>query len=178
MGGLKPPQPPRLRRPWDISPVYTSRKIKDEIKVREDKPPLVSQQCVVYSFHCRWPVRCRLCRLHVPAPTPTNWGTQRIGNRRPPQRATRHGARRHRTEFSNLKKVSEQIWLSHFWNVFYKRTETNAKQTMQFNSCQTICLEQFLLWLFYSFPLYIFNTFLHIVSHFSVCHIFMDFNFF
>ena len=36
----------------DISPVYTSRKIKDEIKVREDKPPLVSQQCVVYSFQC------------------------------------------------------------------------------------------------------------------------------
>ena len=36
----------------DISPVYTSRKINDEIKVREDKPPLVSQQCVVYSFKC------------------------------------------------------------------------------------------------------------------------------
>ena len=36
----------------DISPVYTSRKIKDEIKVREDKQPLVSQQCVVYSFQC------------------------------------------------------------------------------------------------------------------------------
>ena len=36
----------------DISPVYTSRKIKDEIKVREDKLPLVSQQCVVYSFQC------------------------------------------------------------------------------------------------------------------------------
>ena len=36
----------------DISPVYTSRKIKDEIKVKEDKAPLVSQQCVVYSFQC------------------------------------------------------------------------------------------------------------------------------
>ena len=36
----------------DISLVYTSRKIKDEIKVKEDKPPLVSQQCVVYSFKC------------------------------------------------------------------------------------------------------------------------------
>ncbi|KAL9972227.1 hypothetical protein ACROYT_G018495 [Oculina patagonica] len=36
----------------DISPVYTSRKIKDEIKVREDKPPLVNQQCVVYNFQC------------------------------------------------------------------------------------------------------------------------------
>ena len=30
----------------DISPVYTSRKIK------EDKPPLVNQQCVVYSIQC------------------------------------------------------------------------------------------------------------------------------
>ncbi|XP_022797423.1 uncharacterized protein LOC111335698 [Stylophora pistillata] len=36
----------------DISPVYTSKKIKNEIRVREDKPPLVSQQCVVYSFQC------------------------------------------------------------------------------------------------------------------------------
>lgn len=27
----------------DIIPVYTSRNIKDEIKVKEDKPPLVSQ---------------------------------------------------------------------------------------------------------------------------------------
>ena len=34
----------------DISPVYPSRKIKNEIKVREDKPPLASQQCVVYLF--------------------------------------------------------------------------------------------------------------------------------
>ncbi len=36
----------------DISPVYTSRKIKDEIKVREDKPALVYEQCVVYNFQC------------------------------------------------------------------------------------------------------------------------------
>ena len=36
----------------DISPVYTSRKIKDEIKVTEDKTPLVNQQCAVYHFQC------------------------------------------------------------------------------------------------------------------------------
>ena len=36
----------------DISPVYISRKIKDEIKVREDKPPLVNQQGAVYHFQC------------------------------------------------------------------------------------------------------------------------------
>ena len=36
----------------DISTVFTSRNIKDEIKVKEDKPPLVIQQCVVYYFKC------------------------------------------------------------------------------------------------------------------------------
>ena len=36
----------------NISPMYTSRKIKDEIRVREDKPPLVNQQCIVYHFQC------------------------------------------------------------------------------------------------------------------------------
>ena len=36
----------------DIGPVYTSRKIRDEIKVREDKPPLVNQQCMVYHLKC------------------------------------------------------------------------------------------------------------------------------
>ena len=28
------------------------RKVKDKIKVRKDKPPLVNQQCVVYHFKC------------------------------------------------------------------------------------------------------------------------------
>ena len=30
-----------------ISPAYTSRKVKEEIKVREGKPPLVNEQCMV-----------------------------------------------------------------------------------------------------------------------------------
>ena len=92
----------------DISPVYTSKKIKDEIKdVREDKPPLVSQQCVVYSF------QCGLCGAgyvgytcrHLHQRIKGHKGSA-IGNH---LRAARHGARRHHTEFSNLMKVSEQI---------------------------------------------------------------------
>ena len=123
----------------DVSPGYTSRKVKDEIKAREDKLSLV------------WPVWCRLCWLHVPTLIPTHWRTQRIRDQKPPQRAAWYGARRHPKEFSNLNKVSEQIWLSYFWNVLLSRTETNAKQSVWFNSHQTICLEQFLLWLFYFF---------------------------
>ena len=36
----------------DIRPVFTSKKIADDIRVAEAKPPLINQQCVVYEFKC------------------------------------------------------------------------------------------------------------------------------
>jgi len=36
----------------DLRPVFTSKKIADEIKEAEAKPPLINQQCVVYEFRC------------------------------------------------------------------------------------------------------------------------------
>ena len=36
----------------DLCPVFTSRKITDDIKVVEAKPPLINQYCVVYKFSC------------------------------------------------------------------------------------------------------------------------------
>ena len=41
-----------LSRKKNISPVFTSRKIKDEIRAREDKRPLVNQQCVECCLKC------------------------------------------------------------------------------------------------------------------------------
>ena len=35
-----------------MHPVFTSRKIKDELKAKEPKPPIVNQQNVVYLFKC------------------------------------------------------------------------------------------------------------------------------
>ena len=35
-----------------IQPVFVSRKIERELNVKETKPPIVNQQCVVYSFQC------------------------------------------------------------------------------------------------------------------------------
>ena len=35
-----------------LQPVFTSKKIMDEIKVAEAKPPLINQHCVVYKFSC------------------------------------------------------------------------------------------------------------------------------
>ena len=34
-----------------IQPVFASRKIKQELNVKEAKPPIVNEQCVVYNFH-------------------------------------------------------------------------------------------------------------------------------
>ena len=35
-----------------IQPVFASRKIKQELNVKEAKPPIVNDQCVVYNFQC------------------------------------------------------------------------------------------------------------------------------
>jgi hypothetical protein len=35
-----------------LRPVFTSRKIRVDVKVQELKPPLVNYQCVVYKFKC------------------------------------------------------------------------------------------------------------------------------
>jgi hypothetical protein len=36
----------------NIKPVFSSKKIADEFRIVERKPPLVNQQCVVYKFKC------------------------------------------------------------------------------------------------------------------------------
>jgi len=36
----------------DLHPVFKSKKIANEIKVTEPKPPLINKQCVVYEYKC------------------------------------------------------------------------------------------------------------------------------
>ena len=33
-----------------IEPLFARRKIEQELNVKEDKPPIVNEQCVVYNF--------------------------------------------------------------------------------------------------------------------------------
>ncbi|XP_068681900.1 uncharacterized protein [Montipora foliosa] len=35
-----------------VQPVFVSQKIKQDLKLREAKPPIVNQQCLVYKFEC------------------------------------------------------------------------------------------------------------------------------
>ena len=147
----------------DISPVYTSRKIKDEIKVREDKPPLANNAwCIHFSSDT-----CQ--HLH-------QWIEEHKGSA-----IGNHLREQHDIEpediaqsFRILRKCQNEFDCLTFEMFFLnQRTETNAKQTVRFSSCKTICLQQILLRLFYFSIVVHFNTFLHIVSHFSGRHIFI-----
>ena len=108
----------------DISPVYTSRKIKDEIKVREDKQPLVNQQCAVYHF------QCGLCDAgyvgytcrHLHQRIEEHKGSA-IGN---------HLREQHNMAPNDIarsfKKVSEQTRLSYFEMLFIKELEPSLNK--------------------------------------------------
>ena len=136
----------------------------------------MSQQCVVYFFQCGLcdPGHVGYTCRHLHQRIEEHKGSA-IGNHlreqhkmEPKDIAQRFGILRNcQNKFDTL--------IFELFLFFYQRTETNAKQTMRFNSRQTICFEQFLLRLFYFFPLYSFNTFLYIVSHFSFRHIFYRF---
>ena len=43
---------PSLKVNTTIQPVFASRKIEQELNVKEAKPPIVNEQCVVYNFQC------------------------------------------------------------------------------------------------------------------------------
>ena len=45
-----------------IQPVFTSKKIGDSLGVRESKPAIVNQQCVVYHFKCGYSVMRTMCQ--------------------------------------------------------------------------------------------------------------------
>ena len=59
-----------------IQPVFISRKLNEDLKVREVKPATVNQECVVYKFQCK-----RICWLH--SRPSTNALTDTNKNRRP-----------------------------------------------------------------------------------------------
>ena len=163
----------------DISPVYTSRKIKDGIKVREDKPPLVNQQCAVYHF------QCGLCDAgyvgytcrHLHQRIEEHKGSA-IGNhlREQHNMAPNDIAR----SFKILRKYQNKLDCLIFEMLFIKELKPSLNK-----QCDSIraCLDQFLASListslfhyFMSFFNFINTCHSHVLSHFSVHDILTDF---
>ena len=113
----------------DISPVYTSRKFKDEIKVRDDKPPLVNQKYVVYHF------KCDLCDAGCVGYTCRHLHT-RIEEHKGSAVGS-HLRQQHDLEpddiaqsFRILRKCQNKFDCLIFEMFFYQRFKTNAKQSV------------------------------------------------
>jgi hypothetical protein len=92
-----------------IRPVFTSRKVHDDVKIQELKPPLVNHQCVVYKF------KCDLCDADYVgytcrhAPTSTHWWTQGISGRNP---YTWSSWREHIKDWKlDSAQVSREVWV-------------------------------------------------------------------
>ena len=58
-----------------LQPVFTTKKVIDDLRETELKPTLVNQQNVVYEFKCDL-CDVKLYRLHVPSPRSACRGTQ------------------------------------------------------------------------------------------------------
>ena len=56
-------------------PVFVRQKIGRDLKLREAKPPIVNQQCLVYKFKCDL-CDAGLCWFHTPSSSLTGWRTQ------------------------------------------------------------------------------------------------------
>ena len=118
-------------RPQKKSLRWKILQIKDEIKVREDKPPLVNQQCAVYHF------QCSLCDAgyvgytcrHLHQRIEEHKGSA-IGNhlREQHNMAPNDIAR----SFKILRKCQNKLDCLIFEMLFYQRTETITKQTVRF----------------------------------------------
>ena len=129
----------------EISPVKTSRnwdKERDQIEGR-GTALCVSTICCLFSFFMRDLYDALHFRIHMTVLESTHWGSQ-TGSAIGDHLIKEHDMEPddwHRTEFEHPKKLLKYTSVSYFWNAFYQRTETTAKQTMWLNPCEVIILD-------------------------------------
>ena len=78
-----------------IQPVFTSRKLKQDLNLREPKPNIVTQQCVVYLF------KCDLCDAGYVGHTKGHLHTGVEGHRQKASSIYRHYCKEHNTAVPN-----------------------------------------------------------------------------
>ena len=99
----------------DVYPVYTSLKIKGNIKPKEYKPPIVNQQNVVYYF------KCGLCDADYVGFTSRHFVEEHKRSTLGNHMKDEHGKDPDTitSNFKILKEVSEQTRLLDFRKTFY-----------------------------------------------------------
>ena len=118
-----------------IQPVFVSQRIEQDIKLRETKPPVVNQQCLVYKFKwdlCNGGYVGLICHLHQRVQEYRN-STLSIGK----HFCDKHllAPMDHTKNFSVLKKYTNKFGCF-LTKCFYSRTETSSQCAVRLNSCK------------------------------------------
>jgi len=134
----------------DITPVCTSRKIRDEFRVKEDKPPVVNQQCVVYVIFSVSSV------MQVMSVTRSDTFISVFSEEHKGSTVNNHLREQQSMApvgfvrcFNILRKCQSKLDCLLFEMLFViKKTQTNSEQTMRFHPRKIICLYLVLLFCF------------------------------
>ena len=108
-----------LKGKWKIK----RRKICDDLKMCEPKPPIISHQCVVYKY------KCDLCDAEYVGYT----------SRRTKERPRSGNHRRPSQELFRFKEVQRKTGLSDLWNVvIHKEEKAMLEHTIRLHTRKTI----------------------------------------
>ena len=114
-----------------IQLVFVSRKIEQELNVKETKPTIVNQQCAVYGF------QCDLCDAGYVGYTRGHLHNRVKWHKRQSSAIAKHYKNMHGTmpqgllkRFKVLKKCSKQIWLLTVRNAFYKSFKAKSQRAI------------------------------------------------
>ena len=121
----------------DKRPVFTRKKIADDIRVAEAKPPLINQQCVVYGIQM-WSVWCGLCWLYSLTPFPTHCWTQALSYWKTPAWLSQSGEKRPHWTIHYTEEMSWEIWMLDLRNAFYPGKETETEHSIRLNKSEAI----------------------------------------
>ena len=95
--------------------MFTSRKLKQDLSLREPKPNIVTQQCVVYLF------KCDLCDADYVGYTKGHLHTRVEGHRQKASSIYRHYCKEHNIIAKNITLLFPNNFLARF-NVIKKCT--------------------------------------------------------
>ena len=103
-----------------IQPVFASRKIEQELNVKEAKPPIVNEQCVVYNFQCDL---CAAGYVHV------RYTRGHLHNR----------VKGHKQQSSAIAKHYKNVHEYEMHDfAFHKNLKTKSQRAIRIYSCESI----------------------------------------
>ena len=130
----------QLKETATVQPVFASRKIEQELNVKEAKPPIVNEQCVVYNF------QCDLCDVRYVGYTRGHLHNHVKGHKQQSSATAKHYKNRHRMiprdllkRFQVLKKCRNKFDCL-VYEMLFIRTLIKAKSqhAIRLYSCESI----------------------------------------